>query len=72
MSEPIKAEVFAWERRDPGVDYTFANGDREAHRIGLEDWPVLLQLERDGKLTFQSEEIRERFQRMKPISDDPS
>jgi hypothetical protein len=72
MSKPIKAEVFAWERRTPAVDYTFANGDREAHRIGMEDWPALLELERAGKLTFQNEVIRARFQLMKPISDDPS
>jgi hypothetical protein len=61
-----------WERRDPAVDYTFANGDREAHRIGLDDWPILLQLERVGKLSFRDDDIRERFQRMKPDSDDPS
>jgi hypothetical protein len=66
MNEPGKAEVFAWERRDPAVDYTFANGDREAHRIGMEDWPILLQLERAGKLTFQNDDIRARFRRMKP------
>ena len=66
MSELIKAEVFAWERRDPGVDYTFANGDREAHRIGMEDWPILLRLERAGKLTFRDDDVRARFQRMKP------
>jgi hypothetical protein len=32
----------------------------------MEDWPILLQLERAGKLTFRDEDIRERFQRMKP------
>ena len=66
MKEPVKSEVFAWERRDPAVDYTFANGDREAHRIGMEDWPILLQLERAGRITFQNDHIRARFQRMKP------
>jgi hypothetical protein len=66
MSEPIKAEVFVWERRMPAVDYTSANGDREAHPIGMEDWPILLRLERAGKLTFRDDDIRERFQRMKP------
>jgi hypothetical protein len=65
MNEPVKAEFFAWERCDPTVDYTFPNGDREAHRIGLEDWPILLRLERDGNLTFR-DSIRARFQRMKP------
>jgi hypothetical protein len=46
MSEPIKAEVFAWESREPAADYTFSNGERDAHRIGMEDWPILLRLER--------------------------
>ena len=66
MTEPIKAEVFAWERREPAVDYTFASGDRVAHRIGMEDWPILLRLERAGKLTFRDDDVRARFQRMKP------
>ena len=72
MNEPIKAEVFAWERREPAVDYTFASGDRVAHRIGMEDWPILLRLERAGRLTFENDNIRKRFQWMKPSSDDPS
>jgi hypothetical protein len=49
MSVPIKAEVF-WERREPAVYYALANGDRETHRIGMEDLPILLQLERARKL----------------------
>jgi hypothetical protein len=72
MSEPVKAEIFLWERREPAVDYTYANGDRGTHRIGMDDWPILLRLECAGKLTFRDDDIRERFQRMKPISDDPS
>jgi hypothetical protein len=72
MSEPIKAEIFAWEHRDPAVDYTFRNGARQAHRIGMKDWPSLLRLERAGKLTFRDDEIRQRFQLIKPSSDDPS
>jgi hypothetical protein len=72
MSKPTKAQIFLWERRMPAVNYTFADGDREAHPIGMEDWPTLLELERAGKLTFQNEVIRARFQLMKPSSDDPS
>jgi hypothetical protein len=71
-ARPIKAEIFAWESRDPAISYTFPNGEREAHRIGMKDWPILLELEHAGKLTFRDDAIRERFQRMKPISDDPS
>jgi hypothetical protein len=66
MSEPIKAEVFAWERREPAVDYTYPNGKRATHRIGMDDWPILLRLERAGKLTFSDDAIRERFRGMKP------
>jgi hypothetical protein len=50
----------------PAVDDTFSNGAREAHRAELEDRPILLKLERAGKLTFHDDDIRERFQRMKP------
>jgi hypothetical protein len=32
----------------------------------MEDWPILLRLERAGKLTFRDDDMRERFQRMKP------
>jgi hypothetical protein len=46
--------------------------DRWAHRIGMEDWPILLQLERAGKLSFRDDHIRQRFQLIKPSSDDPS
>jgi hypothetical protein len=48
MSDPIKAEVFARERRDPAVDCTFSNA--RVRRIGVEaqDWPILLKLERAG------------------------
>jgi hypothetical protein len=67
MSKPVKAEIFLWDR-EPAVDYTYANGDRGEHRIGMDDWPILLQLERAGKLTFRDDDIRERFQRMKPSS----
>mgnify|MGYP006358550199 CR=1 FL=1 len=72
MSEPIKAEVFVWERRAPAVDYTFASGDRVAHRIGMEDWPILLRFQHAGKLSFRDDHIRQRFQLIKPSSDDPS
>jgi hypothetical protein len=67
MSKPIKAQIFTSQRM-PAVDYTFANGDREAHPDRHGDWPVLLRLERAGKLSFHDDDIRERFQRMKPDS----
>jgi hypothetical protein len=62
----VSAEIFALERRMPAVDYTYPNGDREAHPIGMDDWPILLRLERARKLTFRDDRIRERFHRMKP------
>jgi hypothetical protein len=34
-------KIFTWGRM-PAVDYTFANGDREAHPIGMQDWPTAM------------------------------
>lgn len=62
----VSAEIFAAEpRRTPAVDYTYPNGDRDAHPIGMDDWPILLRLERARKLTFRDDRIRQRFERMK-------
>ncbi len=61
----ISAEIFTARRHTPAVDYTYPNGDREAHPIGIDDWPILLRLERVRKLAFRDDRIRERFERMK-------
>ena len=62
----VSAEIFAARRwRTPAVDYTYPNGDRDAHPIGMDDWPSLLRLERARKLTFRDDRIRARFERMK-------
>jgi hypothetical protein len=61
----VSAEIFTARRHTPAVDYTYSNGDRDAHPIGMDDWPSLLRLERDRRLTFRDDRIRERFERMK-------
>jgi hypothetical protein len=66
MDDPVAARIFQWERRAPAVDCTYANGERDAHQIGLADWPVLARLELAGKLTFKSDDLRRRYQAMKP------
>ena len=60
-----KSAVFARRWSMPAVDYTYPNGDRDAHPIGMDDWPSLLRLERARKLTFRDDRIRARFERMK-------
>jgi hypothetical protein len=58
--QAVMATVIPWNGR-LGVSYTYDNGDAEAGPIGPEDWPVICVLERDGKLSFTSQRVRERF-----------
>jgi two-component system, cell cycle response regulator DivK len=48
-----------------GVSYTYINGDAEAAPIRPADWPVIRMLERDGKLSFASQKIHERFLKLR-------
>jgi hypothetical protein len=43
------------------VSYTYANGEAEAGPIGPADWPAISALERDGKLSFATKKVHERF-----------
>ena len=43
------------------------NGDAEAGPIGPEDWPVIRTLERDGKISFTSKQVRERFAKLRKL-----
>lgn len=65
-NEPIAANLFLWEGLTPAVDYSYPNGDRDAHPIRLEDWPALARLEEAGALTFADDDLRRRYERMKP------
>ena len=44
-----------------GISYTYRDGSAEAGPIGPTDWPVIGELEREGKLSFTSEKVHERF-----------
>jgi hypothetical protein len=45
-----------------GVSYTYGNGDAETGPIGPDDWPVIGLLKRQGKISFTSQLVRERFE----------
>ena len=45
-----------------GVSYTYDNGDAETGPIGPDDWPVIGLLKRQGKISFTSQLVRERFE----------
>jgi hypothetical protein len=45
-----------------GVSYSYKNGDKETVPIGPDDWPVISVLEREGKISFTSQLVRERFE----------
>jgi hypothetical protein len=45
-----------------GVSYTYGNGDAETGTIGPDDWPVIGLLKRQGKISFKSQLVRERFE----------
>jgi hypothetical protein len=59
IHDAVSAAIFRWQGRHVGVDYSYANGDREAHRVDADDWPVIRNLKRSGKLSYQSDEVRE-------------
>jgi hypothetical protein len=45
-----------------GVSYTYDNGDAETGPIGPDDWPIIGLLKRQGKISFTSQLVRERFE----------
>jgi hypothetical protein len=56
---PICATIIRWDTMPGiGVDYEFENGDRKAHAICREDWPIIKRLEHEGRLTFVRPELR--------------
>jgi hypothetical protein len=62
--QAVMATIIPWNGR-LGVSYTYDNGDAEAGPIGAEDWPVICVLERDGKISFTSQRVRERFTKLR-------
>ena len=66
IREAAIAIIIAWDDR-LGESYTYANGDAEAGPIGPADWPTIRALERDGKLSFATRKIRERFTKLRAL-----
>jgi hypothetical protein len=62
--EVVLAIIIPWDR-GLGVSYTYHDGSAEAGAIGPTDWPVIRALERDGKLSFTSRKVHERFLRLR-------
>jgi hypothetical protein len=62
--QAVMATIIPWNGR-LGVSHTYGNGDAEAGPIGPEDWPVICVLERDGKISFTSQRVRERFTKLR-------
>jgi hypothetical protein len=60
IADAIGATIIPWDE-GLGVSYAYTDGAAEAHAIDSDDWPVLRALERDGKLSFTSDDVRERF-----------
>jgi hypothetical protein len=57
-ADAVSARIIRWEGGRVGIDYTFADGAREAHAVNTDDWPVIRELRDAGKLTYQDEEVR--------------
>jgi hypothetical protein len=62
--EAVMATIIPWDER-LGVSYSYSDGAAEAGPIGPGDWPVIRALERDGKISFTSKRIRERFTKLR-------
>lgn len=53
--DAVSAEIVRWDGGRVGVSYTFADGAREAHAVGTDDWPIIRNA---GKLTYADDEVR--------------
>jgi len=58
ITDAVSARIIRWEGGRVGIDYTFADGAREAHAVGTDDWLVIRKLRDAGKLTYSDDEVR--------------
>jgi hypothetical protein len=58
--QAVAAIIIPWDG-GLGVSYTYRDGFAEAGPIGPTDWPVIHALEREGKLSFTSKRVQNRF-----------
>ena len=61
LDEAISATVLVWEFGKLGISYRFPDNDRQVHVIGVDDWPIIERLEKEGQVTFENVIARERW-----------
>ena len=61
LDEAISATVLLWEFGKLGISYRFPDDDRQVHVIGVDDWPIIERLEKEGQVTFENDIARERW-----------
>jgi hypothetical protein len=59
ITDAVSARIIRWEGNRVGVSYTYADGAREAHAVGTDDWPVIKRLKAAGKLSYVDDEVRQ-------------
>jgi hypothetical protein len=62
--EAVMATIIPWDRR-LGVSYSYRDGAAEAGPLGPGDWPVIRALEREGRISFTSKRVRQRFAKLR-------
>jgi hypothetical protein len=58
IEDAVSALIVRWDGGRVGVSYTFADGAREAHAVGTDDWPTIKRLKAAGKLSYADDEVR--------------
>jgi hypothetical protein len=59
IEDAVSALIVRWDGSRVGISYTFADGAREAHAVGTDDWRVIRKLRDAGKLTYADDEVRQ-------------
>ena len=70
MSADKKTRIASTRRSQPRfscgypvacISYRFPNDDRQIYVIGVDDWPIIERLEKEGQVTFENDIARERW-----------
>jgi hypothetical protein len=59
ISDAVAVEIYRWGEDRLGARYYFSSETWKAHEVTADDWPVIERLEREGRVIYQSDEIRE-------------
>ena len=65
ISDAVAVEIYRWGDDRLGAHYYFSTDKWKAHEITADDWPVIERLEREGRVAYQSDEIRELARRVR-------